>query len=273
MVHEDYKEMLPARAMSALDVQEVRALSEHLSECPECRRELEEWEATSAALAVVADPVEPSPKVRERILTEIRKSALTSQTDSKSQPAGSRVLPFTPAPRNIWSSFGSLGAIAAIVLFAALIVSVVVLWQQNRAEHDKLTKLSIQLRAAQDELQRSSELVRLLTTPGARMTELSGTSQATGATAKIAYDKTGHAILLANGLPRVPEGKEYQLWFIVGTKPPMPGRSFAPDISGSGSLKDQIPEVARDAAVFAITLEPAGGVNAPTGPIYLRSGL
>jgi hypothetical protein len=36
-------------------------------------------------------------------------------------------------------------------------------------------------------------------------------------------------------------------------------------------LDDQIPEVARNAAVFAITLEPKSGVQAPTGSIYLLS--
>ena len=62
MVHEDYKEMIPARALSALDAAEARALNEHLENCAECRKELEEWEATAAALAFAADPVEPSPK-------------------------------------------------------------------------------------------------------------------------------------------------------------------------------------------------------------------
>jgi anti-sigma-K factor RskA len=32
-----------------------------------------------------------------------------------------------------------------------------------------------------------------------------------------------------------------------------------------------MPGEAVDANVFAITIEPAGGVDAPTGPIYLRS--
>ena len=73
MVHEDYKEMIPVRALSALDAAEERVLNEHLDNCSECRKELEEWQSTAAALAVVADPVEPSPEVRERILGEVRK--------------------------------------------------------------------------------------------------------------------------------------------------------------------------------------------------------
>ena len=49
MVHDDYKEMIPARALSALDAAEERALNEHLENCAECRKELEDWQATAAA--------------------------------------------------------------------------------------------------------------------------------------------------------------------------------------------------------------------------------
>jgi anti-sigma factor RsiW len=265
MAHEDYKEMITAHALSALDAAETDVLNKHLSGCSECREELSDWETTAASLALSVEPMEPSPRVRERILSAIRQEM---NADS-----GARVVPFTSAPRTIWTSFGSLGAIAAVVLFATLITSVVVLWRQNRATQAEVTRLASQLRATQDELERSSEFVKLVSTPGARLTELAGTDQAAGATAKLAYDKAGHAILVANGLPRAPEGKEYQLWFIVGNQPPIPGKSFAPDAGGGGTLKDQVPATARDSAVFAITLEPACGVKTPTGAIYLRSGL
>ena len=234
MVHDDYKEMIPARALSALDASEERALSEHLAGCAECRRDLAEWEATAASLALSAIPAEPSPEVRDRILKSV-----------------SSVVPFTSAPRKGW---GSLTAIAAVVVFVALLASIFVLWQQNRA------------------LQRENEFLQLMTSPGGRVAELSGTSEAATATAKLAYDKNGRAILIADGLPRAPAGKEYQLWFIVDNKP-LPGKTFAPDNRGHGQIHDQVPEAARKQAVFAITLEPAGGRSAPTGAIYLRSEL
>ena len=246
MVHEDYKEMIPARALTALDAADERALNEHLENCDECRKELEEWQATAATLAVVADPVEPSPKVRERILSEVRKELATPE-----------VIPFRSTSRNIWRSFGSLGAMAAVVLFTALIVGLIVIWRENRAINE--------------ELARTREFVQLATTPGARTNELKGVDLGAGATAKFAYDKTGHAMLMADNLPSVPRGKAYQLWFIVGKNPPMPGKTFSPDSAGNGVLIDQMPKEALESAIFAITLEPEGGVDKPTGQIYLRS--
>jgi len=246
MVHEDYKEMIPARALSALDAAEERVLNEHLDNCSECRKELEEWQATAAALAVVPDPVEPSPEVRERILGEVRKDR-----------SASNVVPLRSPARNVWSSFGSLGAIAAVVLFIALLIGVFVLWQQNRA--------------IKQELANKNTFIELVNTPGARVSELKGIDQGTGATAKLAHDTAGRAMLMASKLPGVPAGKAYQLWFIVPNKPPMPGKTFVPDSTGNAVLKDEMTGEAVDAKVFAITIEPASGVTAPTGPIYLRS--
>ncbi len=243
MAHADYKEMLSAHALSALDASEAQALNEHLAGCAECRQDLANWEKTASALAREAKPMEPSPEVRQRIMNAVR------------QEKDGRVVPFTSARRNVWTSFGSLGAIAAIVLFVALIAGIVVLWQQNRR------------------LEKDNEIVKLLTEPGSRLTELKGTAQAANATAKLAYDKNGRALLLANGLPPAPQGKEYQLWYIVGSNPPLPGKTFAPDDAGRGTLRDQVPQQARESAVFAVTLEPVGGSSAPTSPIYLSSGL
>ena len=240
MVHDDYKEMIPAHALSALDAGDERALHEHLAECAECRRDLAEWEATAASLALSAKPMEPSPEVRDKILNKIR-----------SEKSPSNVLPFTKPQRNVWRS---LGSIAAVILFAALVVSVVVLYQQNRT------------------LSQENAFYKLITAPGSRIAELSGTNEASGATAKLAYDSTGRAVLIANGLPRTPAGKEYQLWFIVDNKP-IPGKTFAPDNSGQSTLQDQVPEAARRSAIFAITLEPTGGLPSPTGAIYLRGEL
>lgn len=244
MAHDDYKEMIPAQALSALDAADERALHEHLAECAECRRDLAEWEATAASLALSADPMEPSPELREQILRRAR---------SETFPA--KVLPLPGARRNLWNSLGSLGSIAAIIVVAALIVTVVVLWQQNRR------------------LRQETQLVEILSSPGARMKELKGTSEAPTASAKIVFDSSSRAILIVNGLPRPPQGKEYQLWFIQPKHAPRPGKTFSTDTAGRGQLEERLRDVDQEYSVFAVTLEPAGGVTSPTGAIYLRSDL
>ena len=262
MVHEDYKELIPAHALSSLDADDERALNEHLAQCAECRRDLAEWEATGASLALSAKPMEPSPQVREKLLREIRaeKSASDSAAaksvseESASEGFASNVVPFSRPPRTLWNSLGSVGSIAAVVLFAALIVSVFVLWQQNRA------------------LRQENQLFELITSPDSRVAELYGTAEASGASAKLLYDNSGRAFLVTAGLPSAAQGKEYPFWCIVYNKP-IPSKTFVPDSQGQRTLEVTVPDFARKEGVVAVTLEPAGGVPAPTGAIYLRGKL
>ena len=259
MTHEDYKELVTASALSALEATDARDLSAHLKTCAECRAELEEWETTAAVIALDSRPLEPSPQVRERILTTARAEGRRPATVSKFE-----------RPKTKKLSVASYYAIAASVALVALAISLFVLWQHNRATRTEMARLAAEKSQIEKQLARERDLIALMTTPGARMTELTGTNVAPTAHAMMAYDKTGHAMLMAKGLPSAPSGKAYQLWFIVGNKP-MPGRVFGLDANGNGSLQDQVPSEALNGAVFAITLEPAGGVQSPTGAIYLSS--
>jgi anti-sigma-K factor RskA len=280
MAHEDcenFRELLAANALTALDAEDARALETHLSGCAECRAEMNEWQQTAALLALDANPIEPSLELRQRVLASVHAAGSdveSARIDDRAEPTGpsddSRVVAFERSPKNVWSSLGSLGAIAAALAFAALLLSLLVLWQQNRTTKKELARLSSQVKEAQEQLAREREAIDLLSSPGARMTRLSGTEVAPGAHAMLAYDKNGHAMLMAKGLPAAPRGMAYQLWYIVGKKP-MPGKVFSTDAAGNASLEDQLPMPAMDSAVFAVTLEPEGGVQAPTGKMYLSS--
>ena len=265
MKHEEYKQMIPAQALSALDAADDRMLSNHLVECSECRHEFDEWQATAAALALGSDAMEPSPQLRERILVEIRASKT-----GKLSP--SNVVPFAPAQKNVWSSFGTLGAIAAVIAFAALAISTFVLWRENRSSRNEIGLLKTEIQTSQLELDRKTKLLEMIASPGMHFAELKGMPTAPTATAKVMYDASGHAMIMARGLPAAPADKEYQLWFIVPGKKPIPGRTFTTDTRGQGVMEDQVPAEVMNSAVFAVTLERKGGVSSPEGSMFLSSG-
>ncbi|MBA3714287.1 MAG: anti-sigma factor [Pyrinomonadaceae bacterium] len=137
-----------------------------------------------------------------------------------------------------------------------------------QSEVARLTRRSGDL---QNELARRREADSLITAPGSRAVALAGTKAAPGATAKLIYDRqSGNVALFAYDLPPAPPGKTYQLWLIAGGKPQSAG-VFTTDREGRAVLRSQVPRGGRNASVFAVTLEPAGGVSAPTGDKYLLS--
>src|SRR5215475_5195507 len=120
MVHENYKEMLAPYALSTLDSEEMRAVEAHLRSCRQCQREVDEWQATVAALALEAGTAEPSPRVRAQILQSVRAERITSgvlqgRPEKDREPGAFRFAPIVPA----WSSTQKFAAIAATFVLVA----------------------------------------------------------------------------------------------------------------------------------------------------------
>ncbi len=269
MDHEDYKAMLPLQALSTLDGDEARALDQHLVACAGCRAELDDWRETTGALAHAANPLEPSAGLRERILAGVRAEAVSSRASAKVDNVIPMARPVLRTPTQSARSWG-FQAIAAAVIFVGLVIGLVVLWRQNLVARAEVARLSAQIKETSSQLDRKQKMLQLLTTPGARMTELAGTKEAPTAHGMLAVDsKSGRAVFMAQGLPQAPAGKAYQLWFIADKHPPMPGSVFKTDATGSAMMDEQLPAGALNAGTFAVTLEPQGGMPAPTGPMYL----
>jgi anti-sigma-K factor RskA len=255
--------MLAAQALNALDPDDSQMLEAHLESCPDCRAQLSQLQNTAACLAFAAmeaKPLEPGADVRTRILQAVRSEVSSSKN----------VIPLNPKPLRTWTLTQQWGALAAGFAIVVLGASLFVLWQQNLTARRELIVVTQEMQDAQAERERLRDAIALMTAPGTRLMELAGTNEMPSAHATLAFDQNGRAILMAKGLPPPPKGKAYQLWFIAGGRA-MPGKVFVTDSSGAGMLNDQIPAEALNAAVFAITLEPEGGVKQPTGAMYLKS--
>ena len=266
--HDHYNEQLIHYALDALDASETRQIEEHLMGCDQCQTELEAWRDTSSRIAYVADPIQPSADLRQRILKEVR--ALKNQNQHPvtvapilQKSSSSRL----PIPPNLpwWRTAPGIAAIAASLVLATALTSFLVFRQREGELRSEVASLSKRLEEQKDEIALAKSENELLSDPSARALMLMGTEAAPNARAKLVVDnKTGRALLVAQNLPAAPTGKAYQLWFIADGQP-LPGRTFSTDSQGRAVLHDQIPEAGRKASIFAVTVEPAGGVSSPTG--------
>ncbi len=121
----------------------------------------------------------------------------------------------------------------------------------------------------------TEEILRIFSSPYAKMATLNGTQAARDAYALIFLEPDTHrGFFYANNLPALPAGKTYQLWIITdkSDKPASAG-VFSLDHGRKGRimLRD-MPDASR-IKQFAVSIEPEGGRPQPTGGIYLAGNL
>ena len=262
MTRDEIAELAAGYALGALDAED-RARFEALLTAgdAEATAALRDFEGAVTGLAAETTDI-PSPAVKAALMARIdaqgRSREAVVRTLSSVKPDRSR--------RSTWTLVLS-GVMAAGI--AAIAVGLVV----SAAYDRRLTQLAQEAAALKQEAERRQSVVALLRDPATQVVALSGLAPAPGAKARMLWHATAGGLLVAQGLPPAPEGKAYELWAIAGTGAPQPAGVFTVDAKGVGGLRVAPIDPAGVVDTFAVTLEPAGGVPAPTGAMYLAGKL
>ena len=253
------EELLAAHALGALEGDDLRQVQEHLAAgCPECRGRLAQMEQDLETLFDAVSPITPAETTRARLLASL-------------PPADAAR---TLAPRRGSAGWGWLAAAAVLLLVCGGG------WLtarreagELRAERDELTQrvsgLGRELAAAQARNERLAQAMAILAAPGMRPIALAALQAAPGAQGHTFVDPgSGRALFFAAHLPPLAPDKTYELWFI--TDKPVPAGTFAVDARGSGSVQVDRLAPADQIKLWAVTIEPRGGVPQPTGPMVLK---
>jgi anti-sigma-K factor RskA len=88
------------------------------------------------------------------------------------------------------------------------------------------------------------------------------------ARARALWSRQRGMVFTASNLPPLPPGRVYQVW-VVTAQAPVSAGLLTPDAQGGGSVYFETPVDIAPPVAVAVTLEPAGGVPAPTGARYL----
>ena len=224
-------ELTAGYALDALDQDERSAYEAHLADCEHCQQELASFWTTTEALAVAASGPEPSLVLRERILADIRAEPLQN------------VVPFEPRRRRVAPVLGAVAAVAAVVAVA------VGLWASN---------LSGELDDTRSALAQQQEAAAILADPDSRTVELQPGAEGQG---RLVVDTAGQAVLVMDGLGPAPAGMTYQMWIV-----PHGGAAESAGLfPGTDALEViHVDGTVDTGEVVAVTIEQAGGVDAPT---------
>ncbi|WP_042428998.1 anti-sigma factor [Streptacidiphilus anmyonensis] len=252
MTGADLHMLAGAYALGALEEDERAAFEEHLADCDSCAVEVAEFQATSARLAQAAAQSPPA-AMKQQVLRRI--------AEVRQEPPQVEV----PAPRASTAPArarrGARFALAAS-LAAAVALGGVAAWQYTRAE-----EAHQQAQQAQQAQAETAQIAAVLSAPDAHAVvgAVGGAGQGGHATV-VTSRSENRAVFLTPGLPDLPSGKTYQLWFDdAGVM--RPAGLVAPGASDQTVL---LKGPLAQAQGMGITVEPDGGSLHPTtAPIAL----
>ena len=273
-------EALAELALGTLPEPERPALEAWLAGNADAQAEFRALRESLGLLAVAAPAVEPPAHLRDRVL------AVTGQAVDRGHApatAGSAVpmrldFPATDVAGPVGRRglpVGWLAAAAAAILALGLGVYALQLRSQvERLQADldataaQLATVEAEARVNRTRLARAQAETSILTAADLRRVDLAGQQGAPRAAARAFWSRAQGLVLTATRLPDLPEGRTYQLWVLTSGAPISAG-IFRPDASGGTSIVFDTPVSLPTPAGMAVSVEPAGGVAAPTGEIVL----
>lgn len=228
-------ELLPAYALGCLDEGEAARVSEHLARCPDCRRELQGYQAVTGVLALAAPDALPPARLKRRLMRRLGPGSVP--LPGLRQQLAALLRRSAPA----WS-------LAGLILIVALAAGNLWLWQ-------RLGRATAANRAG------NMQVVAMLSTDAA--------PEASGRLVVSAGGEYG--TLVVDGLPVLDAAHQYQVWLIRDGRRTS-GGVFSVNPHGYRAIELTAPEPLITYSSFGVTVEPAGGSPAPTGAQVLAGG-
>lgn len=244
--NERHEELVALLALGAPLGEDAAELERHRAEgCAVCERLLAEGRDAAAALGASVPATRPPAGLRDRVMASL----------------GPRR---APAPSMPWRVF----AAAAALLLAAVVADDARLRREREELRSRSAELAGRLQNAETALAERALRARVLESEDVQMMHLGGTGPQPGARGMVCWSpKARRGVLIAGSLSALPPDRQYELWVFQNGKPVNAG-VFDADPSGR-AMFESTPFPEAEAQNFAVTVEPRGGMPAPTGPVVL----
>lgn len=250
---DQFRELIEAYALGALDPQERASLEAHLAAgCADCSKALDKARWVVSQLGYLAPAAQPSDMLRGRLMQIVR-----AETRAVQSTKTSSAIPFW-----MW------GAVAALLLFA-LYTS----WETIQAKKTiEATNAQAQIEIARRHELEEKFAIAILTDPKSVKIHMDPDNKSMPKLEAMWHTKFG-IVVAGQNVPMPSGNRTLQLWLIPKTPgaKPMPSMMVRPDDAGKFVLLvAKPPDAMESTKALAITEEPAGGSQAPTAkPIWV----
>ncbi len=264
MEHDRLREASGLYVLGALDSVGRAEFERHLATCAVCAEEVRSLSGVASALPHGVPLIEPPASLRSRVLS------VTGRPTSV-------VVTMTPraAKRTASASAGWLSAAALLLVSAGLGAYSWSLTQQLGGMEERLRDAVARLDRSDQQVAVATRVAAMaesrmavITASDMRQVDLEGQPAAPLASGRAFWSRSRGLVFTAASLPPAPAGRVYQLWMVTATAPVSAGL-LSPDSNGRvAQAFDTSTDIPAPVAI-AVTLEPSGGVPAPSGARYL----
>jgi anti-sigma-K factor RskA len=245
-------------ALGVLEGEEKAALEAHLPTCAACAEKLAEARGRIALLAFSADRVEPSARVKERLMRQIHADAVRAGAEGSAAPR---------APERAVGFFGRWAAVL-VPVGVALALATIFLWTENSRLSRELEQERATLQKQQAELDEARHVADLMEAKDTMTVALASQPGMAKGDVRVMYNAKMGMAMCDGWVEPAPANKSYQLWLV-----PMEGKPISAGLiaSSTGPINPWMIKLPQGVAAkaFAVTLEPEGGMPQPTGPMVL----
>ena len=249
-VHQQLGDQAAAYVLSALTPAQRQEFEAHLAICAECAAEVRSLASVAGLLANLAPAAEPAGAVRDRLLSAIATRPATT---------GSRNLSWLALAASLALAV-ALGGYAGQLRGRVMTLESRLRDETMRAEAGERQVAEVRRTAFEAQSQ-----VAVLAAPDLARIDLAGQPAAPAASARAFWSRSRGLVFTASNLPPPPAGRAYQLWVITAQPAPISAGMLTLDASGRVHARFDMPSDIPRPVAIAVTLEPAGGVPAPTG--------
>ena len=265
--HPTREEDFDLYALGALGGDEKREFESHIASCSACTEKFAAAQGRIALLALAAPPAVPSAVVKQQLMRSIQESP------KKAIQVAPRIAkdPARQTPGEKERSQGFFGHWWAAVLAPvgiAFAIATIFLWTQNRSLDKQLTAMRASLDIQQHELSDAREVADLMHSSDTMTVALASMPGMPKGSAHVMYNAKMGMLMYDGKIDPAPPNKSYQLWIVPMKGDPISAGVFKAVQGEPNHWMMKLPEGVQP-KVFAVTMEPAGGMPQPTGPKVL----
>ena len=254
--HPTREEDFDLYALGALDGEERAQLESHLTSCAGCMAKLAEAQGRMAMLALTVPQTVPPPGVKERLMRQI---ATTNRAS---------VGTFTPEMRERSEGIFARWWGLLLPVTGAFALAALLLWLHNGQLEKQIAELRETIQEQASKIQQAHEEAELMSARDTVVVSLALQKNQPEGTARVLYNSRRGMLVYNGHLEPTASDKSYQLWLVPMNGAPISAGVFNPVNGEMNSMMVKVP-AGIVAKAFAVTLEPAGGMPAPTGPMIL----